>query len=358
MDLFVHEAREAGQQIGPITIVKSTPGAERAGRVRAFADPSGFPVIIRGLEAGRTIERQVMVKSVSRAIDASCDWQLVERIFAEETDIVVSNVGELGFSVADEDRDPGLVLSGAPPASFPAKLLRLLRNRYDRGAAPLLILPCELISNNGQELRRILFQLGRDWNERQDFLDWFAHSVTICDTLVDRIVSEPLDPVGAVAEPYALWAIRRVPQFVEPFAHPSVVYTDDLTPFLRLKLHILNLGHTWLAAQWLDQQRKPDETVREMLSVPRIRNGLLTLYRDEVIPGFFAHDMGDQAEAYVVQTMERFDNPFLNHRLSDIAQNHSIKIQNRVRAFLDWVHQSQPELWFPQLERLAEAGRT
>ncbi len=353
-DLFIHEAREAGQDIGPITVVKTTTGTDRSRRIQAFVGPDGFPVRIRGYEAGQTIDREVRVKSVIRAIEAQHDWSRLEDIFAHETEVVLSNTGDLGFLVAGLDRNPKT--AGKIPASFPAKLLRLLRHRFDLGAAPLLILPCELVNANGQELRRTLTELARDWHEDSDFTDWIGTTVTICDTLVDRIVSEPLEPIGAVAEPYALWAIRRVPDMVVPFSHPKVVYTDDLTPFVRLKLHILNLGHTWLAARWLAEGRAASETVREILAIPPIRDELLGLYRDEVVPGFAAHGMAEAADRYAIQTVERFDNPFLNHRLSDIAQNHAIKVSHRVRAFLDWVHGVDPDIPLPRLERLARTA--
>ncbi len=220
--------------------------------------------------------------------------------------------------------------AGVVPKSYPAKLLALLVHRFQNGAAPLLILPCELVSDNGEVLRQLLAGLSDTWNESPEFKAWLAASVMICDTLVDRIVSEPIEPIGAVAEPYGLWAIKRQPGFEPPLQHPSIIYTDDLEPFLRLKLHILNLGHTYLAQIWQAEQRRPDETVREMLSVQNIKQRLLSLYDDEVIPGFAARGMGDAATRYVATTLERFENPFLNHRVSDIAQNHAIKIERRV----------------------------
>ncbi|MGO7251586.1 mannitol dehydrogenase family protein, partial [Rhizobium brockwellii] len=82
------------------------------------------------------------------------------------------------------------------------------------------------------------------------------------NTLVDRIVSEPLHPAGAVAEPYALWAIERQSGLALPFPHPDIVLTDDLERYERLKLHILNLGHSWLAARWHDGGGAADLTVR------------------------------------------------------------------------------------------------
>ena len=284
VDFFVHEARQNGQDIGPITIVKTTAGGARDGRVEAFGDAKGFPVRFRGHENGRIVDETVMVKSVVRAIDANKDWHSLIQLFTSETDIVVSNVGEGGYEISPEDRlqHPA---ADIVPASFPAKLLALLVHRFQNGAAPLLILPCELVSDNGEVLRRLLAGLSDAWNESPEFKAWLAGSVMICDTLVDRIVSEPIEPIGAVAEPYGLWAIKRQPGFAPPLQHPSITYTDDLEPFLRLKLHILNLGHTYLAQIWQAEKHRPDETVRQMLADPDIKQRLLSLYDDEVIPG-------------------------------------------------------------------------
>ena len=351
-DLFIHEARTGGQDIGPITVVKTTAGTERAGRVQAFADPAGFPVRIRGLREGREVDTTVQVRSVSRALNAHQDWARLMQVFAGETELVISNTGETGYALipADWRRPVGV------PAGFPAKLLRLLRHRFDHGGAPLLILPCELVSENGKVLRAALTELAEAWGEGAEFLAWLGGSVTICDTLVDRIVSEALEPIGAVAEPYGLWAIQTQPGMALPFRHPLVTYTDDLTPFLRLKLHILNLGHTWLAQLWRADQRPAEETVRQMLADPVVRGGLMRLYQAEVIPGFAARGMEAAAAAYAAQTLERFQNPFLDHRLSDIAQNHSAKIARRVAAFVAWVHEADPGRALPRLDALAQSA--
>jgi tagaturonate reductase len=355
VDFFVHEARLAGQDIGPITIVKTTAGGARDGRVEALGDVKGFPVRLRGHENGRVVDETVMVKSVIRAIDANKDWQGLARLFASETDIVVSNVGEGGYGISAEDRlhRPA---ADAVPVSYPAKLLALLVHRFQNGAAPLLILPCELVSSNGEVLRQLLSGLSDAWNESPAFKTWLAASVMICDTLVDRIVSEPIEPIGAVAEPYGLWAIKRQPGFEPPFQHPNITYTDDLEPFLRLKLHILNLGHTYLAQIWQAEKPRPEETVREMLADPSIKQRLLSLYNDEVIPGFAARGMGEAATRYVATTLERFENPFLNHRVSDIAQNHAIKLERRVNDFIAWARKPNPSLALPRLEALSHCA--
>ncbi len=351
-DLFIHEARVSGQDIGPITVVKTTRGTERAGRVSAFGAAEGFPVIIRGLVDAKTVDRIVQVKSIDNAMVADRGWLELVKSFASEAEVVISNVGESGYAIPVED-EVNVLGNDQVPLSFPGKLLCLLVERHRAGGKPLLILPCELVTENGKVLRRLLVNLAGKWNLNAAFNEWMANQVTICDTLVDRIVSEAIEPIGAIAEPYALWAIKREASCEIPFTHSSIVVTDDLEPYLRLKLHILNLGHTYLAEIWQTEKRPADETVREILSAAAIKKRLTDLYHDEVIPGFSGHGMGEAAATYVATTLERFENPFLNHRLSDIAQHHHLKIERRVVDFIKWAKIGNSTTTFTKLEELA-----
>ena len=100
----MHEARAGGQDIGPITVVKTTADAGREGRLAALARPEGFPVVIRGHAQGRVVDETIQVRSVERALSAGRDWEAVADIFATETDIVVSNTGDEGYALSDQDR--------------------------------------------------------------------------------------------------------------------------------------------------------------------------------------------------------------------------------------------------------------
>ncbi len=351
-DLFVHQAREAGQNIGPITVIKTTAGGSRDHRVAAFNDTRGFPIRLRGFDGGKLSDETITVKSVTAALDANSRWPQVIELFVKKTDIVFSNVGDSGYEISPEEQRQA-PSAGNVPQSFLAKLLVLLHHRFERGGAPLLILPCELLSNNGAALRQALVGLAKAWLLPEDFLAWLSSSVTICNTLVDRIVSEPLEPIGAIAEPYGLWAIEYKDEMEFPFEHPNVVYTKDLEPFLRLKLHILNLGHTYLAEIWKTENRPAQETVKEILKDVGVKTRLLDLYQKEIIPGFAARRLGDQAISYVATTLQRFENPFLEHRVSDIYQNHAIKVERRALAFMDWAREAKRHMQFPVLEGLS-----
>lgn len=339
-DLFVSEAMTNGTALGAITIVQTTGSADRASRLKGLASLDGFPIRIKGLEHGVKVDRSQQVTSVKRALSAAGDWQEVERIFVEEAELVLSNTADRGYDVSAESE----ALPDGIPVSFPGKLTRLLHVRFAAGGRTLTILPCELISNNGAVLSAIVGSLAERWYHDSGFNAWLRTEVLFCDTLVDRIVSEALLPAGAVAEPYALWAIQRRAGQVLPCSHPAVVVADDIAPFGHLKLFILNLGHTVLASRWIAKGRPEGRTVREMVDDPQDHGMLTALYEREVVPGFAKRGMKAEAETYVVQTLERFANPFLDHRLADIAQNHEEKVRRRIGGFLAWSGVDAPML--------------
>jgi len=347
VDLFVHEARCSGEDIGPITVVKTSPAPDRIGRIAAFKRGLPYPVRIRGVAAGKLVDETIEVASVDSAYDSEHEWPAVIRCFAHEAEIAVSNSGDSGFECWGDDSAHNYA-SNTPPRSFPAKLLALLLARHRETGRPLIFLPTELVTGNGRRLAQIVSNIAEESRQSDAFRDWLARSVIFADTLVDRIVSEPIDPVGAVAEPYALWAIRKG-GFGEPIRHPAVRMVDDLAPFERLKLHILNLGHTVLADVWMKERRAADETVRAILGDAAVSKTLAAIYEEEVVPAFALHEMGDEAQDYVAATWERFRNPFLEHRLADIHQNHDVKLRRRVADLLDWVRRREPSFAAPRL---------
>lgn len=343
VDLFLQEASDAGQEVPPVVIVQTSGASERAGRLAAFSDPAGFPVIIRGLEHGTPIVLRVQVRSVSHGLSTGRDWAEIVALFSREASFVVSNTGDAGYAVDPAESALGLGTE-APRSTFPAKLAQLLHARWREGGVPLTILPCELVAGNGPVLKGIVRDFAAAAGAEAAFLSWLDESIVFANTLVDRIVSEPLEPAGAVAEPYALWAIEKAPGLVLPCSHPAIALTETLEPYERLKLHVLNLGHTVLAHIWRTDGRPEGETVREILADPSVRTRLDAVYRDEVLPGFAARGLGEEAGRYVETAMERFLNPYLDHRIADIAGNHALKVERRITAFLDWAGTPAPVL--------------
>ncbi|CAJ0740335.1 mannitol dehydrogenase family protein [Ralstonia mannitolilytica] len=350
VDLFVSEALDAGQALGGITVVQTTANPASAARVAALAGGAGYPVRIRGLRDGAPFDQTVTCHAVQRALQADADWEQLRDLMATDVQVVVSNTADQGYLLDPRDDARLIQQPSRVPRSFPAKLVALLLGRWLRQPqAPLSLFPCELIERNGDTLCATVCALARQWALPTAFVDWLRTHCVWANSLVDRIVSEALDPVGAVAEPYALWAIERRPGLVLPCTHPSIVLTDELDHHERLKLFLLNAGHTFLAERWREDAHPADMTVAQAMEDARLRPELEALWHDEIVPVFAALDKRDAAEAYLVLLRERLLNPYLAHRLADIAQNHAQKKQRRLAPIVALAHQLGLHLTQPRL---------
>ena len=329
---MIDEALARGEAAGPITVVQSSGDRSRAGRLSALAAPEGYRVVIRGLEGGRPVDREQRVRSIVRSLSTARDWEMIGALFVDEARYVISNTGDAGYAAAPAD----VAASFEQAMSFPAKLQLLLRARYEAGGTPLTVMPLDLVRRNGEVLKGRVLDLVP--NGSRAYREWLERDIIWCNSLVDRIVSEPLEPAGAVAEPYCLWAIEAQAGLAPPLSHPDLHVVDDLEAIEALKLFILNLGHSYLVCKWLALDRPP-ATVMEFLEDDGIRGDLASLYEFEVLPAFAAAGMDERARAYTATTLERFRNPFLRHKLADIAENHAAKVERRIGGFLAWARE-------------------
>lgn len=336
VDLFISEALGKGEALGKVTVVQTTASTDSARRVQALSSGAGYPVRIQGLENGQVIDERHWSSSIETALQATRDWRLIRRGFVRDVQVVISNTGDKGYVLDAADTSALLAEDAAAPIGFPAKLLVLLHDRWQRNpTASLSLLPCELVPRNGDVLRDLLVSLAQNWNLDAAFAGYLRNTCRWANSLVDRIVSQPIQPVGAVAEPYAIWAIERQEGLLLPCVHPCVVLTDELEQYEQFKLFMLNLGHSWLAERWRIERRPVDETVYEAMNDPLLRQSLEDLWSQEVLPVFADKGALAQARDYLASVRERFLNPFLKHRIADIAQNHEEKKRRRFLPVLE-----------------------
>jgi tagaturonate reductase len=331
VDFFVSRSSRA---LGKITVVQTTSSAESAARIDALRSKKRYPVRIRGLRDSETIDATFDCDAITEALHADTDWPLLLERMKRDVKVIVSNTADAGYARFDDDT-ADLLDGRRTPRGFAAKLAVLLHARFHAGAAPLTLLPCELISRNGDTLRDLVIGVARGWHAGDAFIAYLKTECVWVNSLVDRIVSEAIHPVGAIAEPYALWAIERQPNMTLPCEHEHMVVTDDLAHYERLKLLMLNLGHTLLAELWRARHAAADMTVLDAMRDPSFRDPLEAVWRDEVLPVFKALGKGDVAIDYLASVRNRFENPFLVHRLADIARNHDEKKIRRFQPVID-----------------------
>lgn len=338
-DLMLSEARADGQPVGAITIVETTGSPASRSRIAEFSKAQPIRINIRGLQDGVTIDEDRWVTGIQSGISARESIDALVESFLNAR-YILSNTADTGYRLPT---NPANTLDGW--TSFPELLTALLYHRYKAGGEPPVLMPCELIARNGDTLRALVLGLARD--KGIDFANWIEERCIFVNSLVDRIVAEPLFPIGAVAEPYALWAMESQPGFVPPCNHRQIDIVDDLDAIERRKLFILNLGHTLLAQHWLDAGSRPDALVGEAMADRQTFGWLETIMTEDVLPGFGGQS--HSAACYWQTCIERFSNPFLAHRLSDIATNHGAKIERRARGFIDWAKSNGSSSAFSKL---------
>jgi tagaturonate reductase len=347
-DLFVHQARAAGQPVGRIVVVQSTSGSRADGLRKQGCR---YHVAIRGLQNGEKVDTVEEVHSISRALTAAENWaDVLELARSPNLATILSNTTEAGYALADDRPDD------APPSSFPAKLIQVLKARFDAGLGGLTILPCELFERNAERLLAVVDEQLSRWDWKGKFRDWLHGECRWRSSLVDRIVSgvpdsHPVlasDPMLIAAEPYGLWAIEHPEgETADPggFEHPNILRTPDVEPYHLRKVRILNGSHTALVAKAAPLGFK---TVREAVEDVEIGPWLEGLMFEEIVPVVAAR--AADAETFAFQTLERFRNPFLEHKLSDIALHHEKKVQMRLVPTRD----EYVKLFGKEPKRLAE----
>ncbi|KNH04427.1 Altronate oxidoreductase [Candidatus Burkholderia brachyanthoides] len=353
VDFFVTEAarRDPTKALGKITVVQTTSSADSRARIDALRASGRYSVRIRGLQRDETID----CDAITEALHADEDWPLLLERMKRDVKVIVSNTADAGYALFAEDT-ADLLDGRRTPRGFAAKLVVLLHARYRAGAKPITLLPCELVSRNGDTLRDLVTGVARGWHADDAFITYLTKDCVWVNSLVDRIVSEPTHPVGAIAEPYALWAIERQAGMLLPCEHEDIVVTGDLAHYERLKLLLLNLGHTMLAERWCKCASTPDITVLEAMRDPSYRTPLEATWNDEVLPVFDALGKGDVAADYLASVRDRFENPFLVHKLADIARNHDEKKARRFGPVIDLARELKLDLEQTRLRDALESA--
>lgn len=248
---------------------------------------------------------------------------------------IVSNTTEAGIEYVDSNQ-----FTDAPARSFPGKLTQLLYKRFRLGLKGFIILSCELIDHNGEELEKCCLRYADLWGLGEEFKTWLVQENDFCSTLVDRIVTgfprdehEELcrrigeqDNMMDTAEIFHLWVIQGSHEDELPLQKAGfhVVWTDNVDPYKKRKVRILNGAHTSMV---LGAHLYGLKTVGECLKDEKVSALLRKCIFGEIIPA-----IGDTEDnrKFGEAVLERFSNPFIKHMLLSIALNSVSKFRARV----------------------------
>ena len=341
LDWQVQKMNEADVFDGGVAVVQ--PLAQ--GRVADLEQQDRlYTVLLEGLQAGQPINSHDIVTVVNQTVNPYSDWDAYLALADNpDTCVIVSNTTEAGIAI-----DPADDATTVPPRGFPAKLAYLLRRRFEAGLPGFLILPCELIDDNGPALKQAVLQCVRDFHMGDGLARWIESDNRFCSTLVDRIVTGfPADRADALcqdwgyqdtmivkAEPYLLWAIEGPESVFEwlplPQAGLNAIATSDLRPYHDRKVYLLNAPHTTMAQL---ARLAGLTTVGETMADPDFRAFIQAQMRDEIAPTIALP--ATEVWSFAAEVVERFENPSISHSLDAIALNSAAKFAARVLPVIE-----------------------
>ncbi|MDR2931992.1 MAG: tagaturonate reductase, partial [Oscillospiraceae bacterium] len=318
----------------------------RSGRLDALNSQNGlYTVLLRGSAQGRIQQETQMVDCIQTALGSDVDYDAYSALSALETlQVVLSNTTEAGMTL-----DLGDSFDLCPPRSFPGKLTKFLFDRFEAfGGDPargLIIMPLELIEDNGAALREHVLALAARWDLPDSFSRWVTSANLFCNTLVDRIITgfpkeeaEALwadlgyrDDLIVAGEPFGLWVIEtddpdRV-KAVLPFEQAGlpVLFTQDQKPYRERKVRVLNGAHTGtVLAAYLAGL----DTVGACMEDKTVRAFMERMIESEIAPTVPLPPA--EVADFAASVLERFANPFIRHELLSIALNSVSKWKSRI----------------------------
>ena len=348
VDYMIDIANEQGKFNGNIVLIKPI----EFGNLENFhKQDCQYTVSLRGRVDGEAKILNRKITSVVDAVDAYTEYEKYMGLAEIDTlRFVVSNTTEAGIVFDDTDK-----FEMNPPKTFPGKLTKFLYHRFEtfKGdiSKGLVMLPVELIDDNGIMLHKCVLQFIELWGLGEEFKNWVEEACVFTSTLVDRIITgypkateeeewEKLgyiDRIMVTGEPFALWVIESTKdisgELPLPDAGLPVIYTDNQKPYKQRKVRILNGAHTsFVLAAYLMGK----DIVRDSMNDDDIRNFMMGTLHEEVIPTLSLPkaDLEEFADAVVA----RFNNPYVDHALLAISLNSVSKWRARcMPSFLGYI---------------------
>ena len=357
-DQYISEANRAGKFRGRVVVVKST----QNGTTDDFADQDGlYTVCVKGIDNGHLVDKAYVNASISRVLSATEDWtSIIAFAKSEDLSVVTSNTTEVGIVYTEEN-----ILDGVP-SSFPGKLLAILHARFIHyngdTTKGLVIIPAELIEENGSKLADILNRLADHNQLGEEFIQWLNHANSICNTLVDRIVPGKLsaadhaateaalgytDALMIMAEPFGLWAIASTDQRVIDTLgftneEKGCIVVPSIQKFKELKLRMLNASHTFscgvsmLAGMEFVKDSMNHEAIKTYISQLALEEIAAAITGDKISPA--------EANVFGKAVLDRFANPFLEHKWVSISAQFTLKMNIRCLPLIIATYEKKGQL--------------
>ena len=213
-------------------------------------------------------------------------------------------------------------------------LVAALKKRKENQIKPFTVMSCDNIQHNGQVLKKMLLSFIELFDTA--LADWVNENVSFPNSMVDRITPATTeedittlkskgveDGWPVVCEPFEQWVIED--NFCNEKPELNLVgaqFVDDVAPYEKLKLRMLNAGHSVLG---LIGSVAGLDTIHESVDVMQLKRLLSVFMEKEVMPTL---DMVEGIDVFEYRDtlISRFSNPFIKDTLARICRESSAKL--------------------------------
>ncbi|RYY34265.1 MAG: tagaturonate reductase [Sphingobacteriaceae bacterium] len=345
-DYYIDKANRKSIFNGRVAVVKSTGN----GLTDGFDEQDNlYTIYSSGWENNREHHETVICSAISRVLPAATHWtEILDIARSHSLQLIISNTTEIGIELVEES------IFDRTPDSFPGKLLAVLYERFKafNGSeeSGLVIIPTELIPDNGKKLKAIIIELARINKLEAEFTYWLNKHNTFCNSLVDRIVPGKPDKTTAakleaergytdnlhiMCEWYSLWAIEGDEKLAAKLsfheADKGVIIVPDIELFRELKLRLLNATHSLCCAVAL---LSGFETVKQAMDDADFEAFINNIVYNEILPSIPYAIEHKVAADFAAKVLDRFRNPGIKHQWLAISVQYSTKLKTRVIPLL------------------------
>jgi len=307
------------------------------------------------IERSSTADRLEIVTSLAEAHDGANISRLAEKVASRDVALVTITVTEAGYRLradgSPDTSDAALArdltslqmavssqtqLGRLSLTTMLGRLLAGLEARRRASGPAIAVVPCDNLPANGSLMSRGTIQAAEIVSPR--LAEWITQNVSVVSTSVDRITprtttadadrlnaqQEWLDAAPVVTEPFRDWVLSgSFPAGRPSWEDAGARFVDDIEPWERRKLWLLNGAHTLLS---FGGMLRGHGTIAQAISDPAL-TAMVDMFWDEASALLPA---GLGVTSYRAALRERFLNSRIEHRLAQIAEDGTRKLSLRI----------------------------
>lgn len=214
-------------------------------------------------------------------------------------------------------------------------LAAALRKRKNEGLPPFTVLSCDNVEHNGDVAKYTL--LAFTSKQDQELGRWIEEHVCFPNSMVDRItpvtrlkdIEYLRDALGlkdewpVTCEPFIQWVVEdNFSNGRPPYEHVGVQFVQDVSPYEKMKLRLLNAGHSVLG---IPGAVYGHQTINACMEDVVFSTFMRTFMDAEATPVLDTVE-GIDLKHYKDTLEERFSNPNIKDSVSRICSESSAKL--------------------------------